>query len=234
MAGTGRTPEITPQLLLRAYSIGMFPMSESADDPGIFWVDPEQRGIFPLDGIKISRSLAKRLRSEQFSIRIDHDFDTIIDCCAQTSKNRNDTWINGRIRDLYRALFIMGFVHTVEVYDREGDLAGGLYGVQLGGAFFGESMFHRKTDASKVALIHLVARLRHAGFILLDTQFVTPHLESLGAIEISREEYHSMLDRAIGLRCSFDTWPKDRPMTGAQAIALVGGETGAAGAGRED
>lgn len=223
MARTGQTPEITPQLLLRAYSIGMFPMSESADDPNIFWVDPEERGIFPLDGLTISRSLAKRLRSDRFTVRIDHDFDAVIDCCAQTGKGRHDTWINGRIRELYRALFTMGFVHTVEAYAPDGSLAGGLYGVQLGGAFFGESMFHRQTDASKVALVHLVARLRHAGFQLLDTQFTTPHLESLGAVEISRDDYHALLDQAIGEPCDFYNWPKSRLMSGAQALDLCAG-----------
>ena len=224
MARNRQTPEITPQLLLRAYSIGMFPMSESADDPNIFWVDPDQRGIFPLDQINISRSLAKKLRSERFSVRVDHDFEAVIDCCAQTAKGRNDTWINVRIRQLYHALFIMGFVHTVEVYDQEGALAGGLYGVQLGGAFFGESMFHRQTDASKVALIHLVARMRYAGFTLLDTQFVTPHLETLGALEVSRDDYHSMLDKAIGLRCKFDAWPAGQAMSGERAIELALGQ----------
>lgn len=221
MTGAGQTPEITPQLLLRAYSIGMFPMAESADDPNIFWVDPEQRGIFPLDGLIVSHSLAKRIRSDRFNIRVDHDFDAIIDGCASSAKGRNDTWINPRIRKLYRELFIMGYVHTVEVYTPEGELVGGLYGVQLGGAFFGESMFHRQTDASKVALVHLVARLRHGGFTLLDTQFVTPHLESLGAIEVSRESYHAMLDKAIGLRSDFNAWPKNKAMPGAQALSLV-------------
>ncbi|MDP4594865.1 MAG: leucyl/phenylalanyl-tRNA--protein transferase, partial [Beijerinckiaceae bacterium] len=178
-------------------------------------------GIFPLDGLKISRSLSKRLRSDRFTIRIDHDFDAVIDCCAQTGKGRHDTWINARIRDLYRALFIMGFVHTVEAYDADGALAGGLYGVQLGGAFFGESMFHRQTDASKIALVHLVARLRHGGFSLLDTQFVTPHLETLGAIEVSREAYHAMLDQAIGEPCDFNRWPAGKPMSGGEALALT-------------
>ena len=222
MAGSGQTPEITPQLLLRAYSIGMFPMAESASDPNIFWVDPDYRGVFPLERLSISRSLAKRIRSERFEIRIDNDFDAVIEGCAATAKGRHDTWINVRIRKLYRDLFIMGHVHTVETYDQDGALAGGLYGVQIGGAFFGESMFHRRTDASKIALAHLVARLRFAGFALLDTQFVTPHLASLGAIEISRAEYHAMLDRALGRQCNFYAWPKERPMSGANVLALVG------------
>ncbi|MGE3646424.1 MAG: leucyl/phenylalanyl-tRNA--protein transferase [Beijerinckiaceae bacterium] len=223
MTEPGQTPEITPQLLLRAYSIGMFPMSESASDPNIFWVDPDFRGVFPLDGLIVSRSLAKRVRSDRFDIRIDNDFDAVLDGCAGTAKGRHDTWINPRIRKLYGELFDMGHVHTVEAWDSEGTLAGGLYGVQLGGAFFGESMFHRQTDASKVALVHLVARLHYAGFALLDTQFVTDHLASLGAIEITRQEYHRRLDAALGLTCDFHAWRKDKPMPGADALALVAG-----------
>lgn len=224
MTTRGQQTEITPQLLLRAYSIGMFPMSESADDPNIFWVDPEERGIFPLDGLTISRSLAKKIRSDRFEVRIDFDFDSVIDGCAQIAKGRHDTWINARIRELYHALFIMGHVHTVEVCTPDGALAGGLYGVQLGGAFFGESMFHRVTDASKVGLAHLVARLRFGGFTLLDTQFVTPHLETLGAIEISRQEYHARLDEALGIQANFHAWPKDRPMNGEQVLRIIRGE----------
>lgn len=233
MSGSGKIPEITPQLLLRAYSIGMFPMAESADDPNIFWVDPDYRGIFPLDAMVVSRSLAKRIRSDRFKVQVDMDFDAVIEGCAATAKGRHDTWINDRIRTLYRQLFVMGHVHTVEAYDDKGQLAGGLYGVQIGGAFFGESMFHRQTDASKIALMHLVARLRHAGFTLLDTQFVTPHLETLGAIEISRAEYHAMLDEALGRRCNFHAWPKDKPMAGEQALALVQKDRSARAAGAD-
>jgi leucyl/phenylalanyl-tRNA--protein transferase len=165
--------EITSDILLRAYSIGLFPMAESADDPNLFWVDPEVRGIFPLDGLIISKSLAKTIRSDVFEIRVDHDFDAVIDGCAAAYEDREKTWINARIRRLYRQLFDAGRVHTVETW-RDGELVGGLYGVHLGGAFFGESMFHRKTDASKVALVHLAARLARGGFSLLDAQFVTP------------------------------------------------------------
>ena len=217
---TTHTFEITPQVLLRAYSIGMFPMAESADDPTLFWVDPEQRGVFPLDGIRVSRSLAKLVRSDRFEMRVDHDFEAVIDGCAGGGEDRPKTWINERIRKLYRDLFQRGFVHTVEAW-REGRLVGGLYGVQMGGVFFGESMFHRERDASKVALAHLVARLRAAGVILLDTQFVTPHLATLGAVEIPRAEYHRRLDEALGLAADFYVWPKDEPVSGARALAAL-------------
>lgn len=221
MSQPGQSSEVTPQLLLKAYSIGLFPMAESVDDPNIFWVDPEYRGIFPLDQIRISRSLAKRVRSDRFSIKVDHDFDAVIEACAQSKPNRDETWINARIRTLYSELFNRGFVHTIEVYNRAGELIGGLYGVRIGSAFFGESMFHTETDASKIALIHLVARLRYGGFTLLDTQFVTPHLISLGAVEISRDDYHRLLDSAIGRTAEFYKWPQNRPMSGQQALDLV-------------
>jgi leucyl/phenylalanyl-tRNA--protein transferase len=159
---------ITPRLLLRAYSIGMFPMAESADDPTIFWVDPEERGVFPLDGLIVSRSLAKAVRSDRFEIRVDHDFQGVIAGCAGGGGDRPETWINGRIHGLFSDLFRQGHAHTVECW-ADGELVGGLYGLAIGGAFFGESMFHRRTDASKVALVHLVARLRVGGFSLLDT-----------------------------------------------------------------
>jgi leucyl/phenylalanyl-tRNA--protein transferase len=214
------TLEITPHVLLRAYSIGMFPMADSADDPSIFWVDPEERGIFPLDGLIVSRSLAKLVRSDRFEIRIDHDFEGVIEGCAGGDAERPETWINARIRQLYRDLFQLGFVHTVEAW-QDGVLAGGLYGVQIGGAFFGESMFHRARDASKVALVHLVARLKAGGASLLDTQFVTPHLASLGAIEIPRADYHRRLDEALGREADFLVWPKEMRVSGAQALAAL-------------
>ncbi len=214
-------PEITPHILLRAYSIGMFPMADSADDPGLFWVDPEQRGVFPLDGLIVSHSLAKLIRSDRYDVWVDRDFDAIIDACAEPVPGRPDTWINAQIRDLYRRLFHLGFAHTVEVYDRKDKLVGGLYGLQMGGAFFGESMFHRSRDASKVALVHLVARLRTAGATLLDTQFVTPHLASLGAIEIPRATYHEQLEQAIGQTADFYVWPKDECIHGERALAAL-------------
>jgi leucyl/phenylalanyl-tRNA--protein transferase len=212
--------EITCDILLRAYSIGLFPMAESADDPNLFWVDPELRGIFPLDGMIVSRSLAKTVRSDRFEIRIDHDFDAVIDACARSDEGRDKTWINARIKLLYRQLFDMGRVHTVEAWS-EGELAGGLYGVHLGAAFFGESMFHRKTDASKVALIHLAARLASGGFSLLDTQFVTPHLASLGAIEVPKDAYRRRLADAVGWQADFWTWPKGQGVLGREALATL-------------
>ncbi|MBN9082947.1 MAG: leucyl/phenylalanyl-tRNA--protein transferase [Rhizobiales bacterium 62-17] len=223
MSEAGQVFEITPQLLLRAYSVGMFPMAESADDPSIFWVDPEQRGIFPLDGLAISRSLAKVVRSDRFDIQIDRDFDAVIDGCSGAGMGlaRPSTWINTRIRKLYRDLFDQGHVHTVEAYSATGDLVGGLYGVSIGGAFFGESMFHRETDASKVALVHLVARLNKGGFELLDTQFVTPHLITLGAVEIPRADYHARLDEAIGRPAQFYCWPKGQTVSGREVLAVL-------------
>jgi leucyl/phenylalanyl-tRNA--protein transferase len=212
--------EITTDILLRAYSIGLFPMAESEDDPNLFWVDPEVRGIFPLDGLIVSRSLAKTVRSDRFEIRIDHDFSAVIGACACAYEDREKTWINGRIRQLYGQLFEEGYVHTVEAW-RDGQLAGGLYGVHLGGAFFGESMFHRETDASKVALVHLAARLLKGGFSLLDAQFVTPHLASLGAIEVPQRAYRSRLTDAVARDADFWSWPKSRRVYGAEALAAL-------------
>jgi leucyl/phenylalanyl-tRNA--protein transferase len=217
---TNQSFEITPQVLLRAYSIGMFPMADSADDPTLFWVDPELRGVFPLDGLIVSRSLAKLVRSDRFEMRVDHDFDAVISGCAGGGQDRPKTWINERIRKLYRDLFQRGLVHTVEAW-REGRLVGGLYGVMMGGVFFGESMFHTERDASKVALVHLVARLRMAGAKLLDTQFVTPHLQSLGAVEIPRAEFHRRLDDALGCVADFYVCPKDEPVSGERALAAL-------------
>lgn len=187
---------ITPEVLLKAYACGIFPMAESADDPGLYWVEPERRGIIPLDGLTVSSRLARTVKSGRFDIRMDHDFDAVIDGCAAPAEGRHSTWINARIRRLYGALFRMGHCHTVEAW-RDGRLVGGLYGVSLGGAFFGESMFHRETDASKVALVHLVARLKADGFVLLDTQFVTPHLATLGAVEVPRNRYQRLLEAAL-------------------------------------
>lgn len=212
--------EITPDILLRAYSIGLFPMAESATDDNLFWVDPEARGIFPLDGLIVSKSLAKTVRSDCFEIKTDCDFDAVIDACAASYEDRDKTWINGRIRTLYRQLFDTGRVHTVESWFG-GALVGGLYGVHLGAAFFGESMFHRQTDASKVALVHLVARLAKGGFRLLDTQFVTPHLASLGAVEVSKKAYRRRLADAVAQHGDFWSWPKDRRVLGREALAAL-------------
>lgn len=209
---------LTPQILMRAYAAGVFPMAENAQDAHLFWIDPQLRGIFPLDRLIVSGSLAKIIRCDRFEMRIDHDFDAVIDACAGKGIERPGTWINQSIRRLYRALFDMGHVHTVEAW-RDGALVGGLYGLALGGAFFGESMFHRETGASKVALVHLVARLRRGGFALLDTQFVTPHLASLGAVEISRAEYHRALAAALPVGADFYAWPKAGAVAGKAALA---------------
>lgn len=216
--------EITPEILLRAYSIGLFPMAENADDPALFWVDPEERGIFPLDSVIISRSLAKTVRSDRFEIRIDIDFDGVIDGCATAMKDRKSTWINARIKELYRALFELGHVHTVEAWF-DNELVGGLYGVALGAAFFGESMFHRARDASKVALVHLVARLRAGGFRLLDTQFVTDHLATLGAVSIPKHEYHRRLTDAVRQTGDFWALAKGKPLTGGEVLRLLQSDT---------
>ncbi|MFG1426488.1 leucyl/phenylalanyl-tRNA--protein transferase [Roseixanthobacter glucoisosaccharinicivorans] len=212
--------EITPDVLLKAYACGIFPMAESADDPGLYWIEPERRGVFPLDGLKISSRLARTIRSDKFEIRVDHDFEAVIDGCAAPQEGRAKTWINARIRRLYGELFMRGRCHTVEAW-RDGRLVGGLYGVRLGGAFFGESMFHIERDASKVALVHLVARLRAGGFRLLDTQFVTSHLESLGAIEISRRQYHRQLEQALEVEGDFYFWPAALPVAGGVALQSV-------------
>jgi leucyl/phenylalanyl-tRNA--protein transferase len=212
--------EITPDLLLRAYAAGIFPMAESADDPALYWVEPKERGIIPLDGFHVPSRLARTVRSDVFEIRIDSDFDAVIDGCAAPAEGRDQTWINQRIRDLYGALFDAGHAHTVETW-QDGRLVGGLYGVHLGAAFFGESMFHTARDASKVALVHLVARLKAGGFRLLDTQFVTPHLARFGAREVPRKAYRALLDAATALDADFHVWPKDRPVTGAQALAAL-------------
>ncbi len=209
--------EITPDILLRAYSIGLFPMAESADDQSLFWVDPEARGIFPLDRMIVTKKLARTIRSNRFEIRVDHDFGAVIDGCASAAVGREKTWINERIRTLYGQLYELGHVHTIESW-QDGELVGGLYGVSLGAAFFGESMFHRRTDASKVALIHLAARLYKGGFRLLDTQFVTPHLETLGAIEVSKEAYRTMLADAVAHKADFWVWPKGEKVLGTEAL----------------
>ena len=213
--------KITPDVLLKAYACGIFPMAESADDPTLYWVDPERRGIFPLDGFHVPARLARTVRATPFAVHVDRDFDAVIDGCAQSRADRDRTWINARIRTLYRQLFDIGHCHTVEIYDG-GALVGGLYGVSLRGAFFGESMFHRARDASKIALVHLVARLQAGGFRLLDTQFVTPHLASLGAVEIGRARYQRLLDAALTEEADFAALPLDRPVAGREALAIIG------------
>ncbi|MEB8388698.1 leucyl/phenylalanyl-tRNA--protein transferase [Rhodobacteraceae bacterium KMM 6894] len=183
---------LTPELLLRAYAMGVFPMSEGRDDPEIFWVDPRKRGVLPLDSFHISRSLARRMRGGGYTVTLNANFAGVLDACA----DRDETWINGEILQLYLQLAQLGHAHSLEIW-QDGALAGGVYGVTLGAAFFGESMFSRRTDGSKLALAHLVDHLRRCGFTLFDTQFLTAHLASLGAIEISRAAYRETLEQAL-------------------------------------
>lgn len=188
--------EITPDLVLRAYASGYFPMAESARSATLLWVDPPQRGIIPLDGLHVSRSLRRLVRRGRFDVTINRAFDSVIGACAEATLGRPETWINQDILDLYGALHRRGHAHSVECWDGD-DFAGGLYGVSLGGAFFGESMVSRRADASKVALVHLVAQLRIDGYMLLDTQFKTDHLARLGCVEIPKEDYERRLDTAL-------------------------------------
>jgi leucyl/phenylalanyl-tRNA---protein transferase len=200
--------EITPQVLLKAYTCGIFPMAESADDPALYWIEPQQRGVLMLDEVHVPRRLAKSIRQGVYEVRIDSDFDGVITGCAASRPGRRTTWINPKIRSLYGELFQMGYCHTVEAW-LDGELVGGLYGVALNGAFFGESMFSTARDASKVALAHLCARLSFGGFSLLDTQFVTEHLRQFGTVEIDRTEFHVRLEKALAHKADFLALPSD-------------------------
>jgi leucyl/phenylalanyl-tRNA--protein transferase len=222
MHGGGRV-DITPDILLKAYAAGIFPMAEDADDPSLFWVEPQERGVIPLDAFHVSKRLARTVRSDVFTVRVDHDFDAVIAGCAEPGFDRTRTWINARIRRLYGELFDLGHCHTVEVYDAGGRLIGGLYGVRLGAAFFGESMFHRARDASKVALVHLAARLRAGGFRLLDTQFVTDHLAQFGAVEVPRRVYKQLLRDVAETPARWYVWPRGAVVSGADALRALGG-----------
>jgi leucyl/phenylalanyl-tRNA---protein transferase len=213
--------EITPAVLLRAYACGIFPMAESADDPTLFWVEPELRGVIPLAGFRVASRLARTIRSDQFRVTVNTAFEATIAGCAAPQAGREDNWINKRIRDLYGGLYELGHCHSVEAWQGD-DLVGGLYGVSLGRAFFGESMFHTARDASKVALVHLVARLIHGGFELLDTQYVTEHLKSFGAVEISRRRYTALLDKALaGEPGDFLRLSDGAAIPGARALEII-------------
>lgn len=201
---------LTPELLLTAYASGIFPMSESRSDPEVYWVDPRSRGILPLDGFHVSRSLARRISRESFTVTANADLAGVLDGCA----DRPETWINPTIRQLTEALFESGHAHTIEVW-RDGTIIGGVYGITLGGAFFGESMFSRASDGSKIALTWLIDHLRRTGFQLFDTQFITPHLARLGAIEIPRSEYRKLLAEAIRQPADFMRLPLE---TDPQAV----------------
>lgn len=212
--------EITPEVLLKAYTCGIFPMAENADDPSIYWIEPDERGIIPLEGFHVPKRLARTIRSDRYTVHVDRDIAAVIDGCASPAADRNRTWINRRIRSLYLKLAEIGHCHSVEAYDGD-TLVGGLYGVRLGRAFFGESMFHTARDASKVALVHLVARLRAGGFILLDTQFVTEHLKTFGAVEVSKLYYHRQLETALNGEGDFFAIG-DCPVSGAQTLDNIG------------
>ena len=202
---------LTPDILLNAYANGIFPMAEHQSDEDLFWVDPRQRGVLPLNKFHISRSLAKTLRSDRFTVTFNRDFEGVVAGCA----DRDETWINNTLTGLYGQLHTARFAHSVEVW--EGDtLVGGVFGITLGGAFFGESMFSTRTDASKVALAYLVDRLRSAGFTLFDTQFITPHLASLGGLEIPRADYREMLENALQIEADFN-----RPSKQSDTHSLV-------------
>ncbi|WP_439120488.1 leucyl/phenylalanyl-tRNA--protein transferase [Marivita sp.] len=193
---------VTPELLLQAYRVGVFPMAEHRDDPEMFWVDPRKRGVFPLDGFRISRSLSKTLKRNDYYVTLNTAFDDVIDACA----DRSETWINQEIRALYNELHHQGHAHSLEVW-ADSRLIGGVYGVAVGGAFCGESMFSRQRDASKVALAWLIDLLRRTGFVLFDTQFLTHHLASLGAIEITRAEYRAYLAQALRVTADLSSAP---------------------------
>ncbi len=199
-------PDLTPDMLLRAYAVGVFPMAEDRNDPELFWVDPRMRGIIRLNEFHVPRRLRRTIRSGSFDITYDRDFEAVIEGCAESTRIRPRTWINDNIIDLYCTLHRMGHAHSVECW-QDGALVGGLYGVSLGGVFFGESMFSRATDASKVALVYLAASLKLGGYDFIDTQFITKHLSRFGAIELPRNEYKKLLSGAIDRKTVFVTDP---------------------------
>lgn len=194
--------DVTPDLLLRAYAAGIFPMADDAHSPVLRWIEPHRRGVLPLDRFHVSRSLRKAVRQGRFTITADHDFAAVMRGCAEPAPGREQTWINAEIHHLYNALHARGHAHSIEAW-HDGELVGGLYGVSMGAAFFGESMFSRMTDASKVALVHLVARLRRGGYALLDAQFITAHLQRFGAVSIERRRYLALLGDALAREARF-------------------------------
>ncbi len=214
------TIDITPEVLLKAYACGIFPMAESAEDRALYWIEPDMRGIIPLTGFHVPARLARTVRTTPFKVFVNRDFDAVIDGCAEPKRGRARTWINARIRRIYRGLYERGHCHTVEVYDGD-HLIGGLYGVSLGAVFFGESMFHRARDASKIALVHLIARLNAGGYRLLDTQFVTDHLKSFGAVEVPKQRYHALLEQAVSGEADFSALSMSHPVSGPEALAII-------------
>ena len=187
---------LKPKHLIDAYSRGLFPMAENRWEETLFWIDPEMRGILPLNNFHVSRSLKKKIRNNPYKVVYDYDFGAVIRACAEQQPKRQETWINDQIIELYTQLFLLGYAHSVECW-RGTELVGGLYGISIKGAFFGESMFSLERDTSKIALVHLVARLKLGKFILLDTQFLTTHLKQFGGVEISRDKYHQLLKKAL-------------------------------------
>ncbi len=217
--------EITPQVILKAYAHGIFPMAESAHDPTLYWIEPDARGVLPLDRIVVPKRLARTIRQGRFEVRVDSDFEGVIEGCAAPRAGRRTTWINSKSRELYGELFREGYCHTVETW-LDGRLVGGLYGVHIGGAFFGESMFSTETDASKVALIYLAARLIYGNFLLLDTQFVTEHLRQFGAIEVRRAEFQKLLHESLQFCSGFHELPSDFPPAGLLQLVSQTSKTG--------
>jgi leucyl/phenylalanyl-tRNA--protein transferase len=218
-----RQMDITPELMLRAYRIGLFPMAEGREARTLYWLDPELRGVMPLDAFHVPRRLARTLRQRRYEVTANTRFEAVIDACAAPRPGSADSWINAEIRRLFIALHHQGHAHSVEAW-RGDELVGGLYGVALGGAFFGESMFSRADDASKVTLVHLVARLRLGGFTLLDAQFQTEHLAQFGTQEVPRAEYKRLLAEAVEVDAAFPDAPPDAVLT-AEIAALRGGAT---------
>ncbi|MCS6986154.1 MAG: leucyl/phenylalanyl-tRNA--protein transferase [Sphingomonadaceae bacterium] len=218
---TGPFRRIDTALLLRAYAAGLFPMADRRDSPDVFWVEPRRRGIIPLEAFHLPRSLARTLKRETFRHTVDRAFAEVIAACADPAPGREQSWINRSIEDAYNRLHQEGHAHSVETWDANGELVGGLYGVRIGAAFFGESMFSRRTDASKAALAHLVARLRAGGFRLLDTQFWTPHLGRFGAIEVKRSRYLALLEEALATPACWTAFDTRRP-AGPDTTAISG------------
>ncbi len=214
--------QLTPEQLLLAYRAGVFPMAERRDDTELFWVSPDARGIMPLDKFHLPRRLARTVKSDRFTVKVDTAFEAVMRACAEPTGDRKESWINAEILSLYTSLHHMGHAHSVESW-QDGVLVGGLYGVKLGAAFFGESMFSRARDASKVALAHLVARLKAGGFTLLDSQFLTSHLAQFGAIEIPRDDYLDLLKDAVAREASF-YWPAPSGSSGAASLAVASGD----------
>lgn len=217
---------LSPELLMKAYSLGVFPMADAHDDDEIFFLDPDERGVLPLDGVHIPRSLRKKIRQQPYVITVDQAFDDVIDACRTITADRTESWINPTIRASYCDLHQLGFAHSIEAWQKDDGqdvLVGGLYGVALKGAFFGESMFSRATDASKIALIHLMARLKAGGFTLLDTQFTNPHLEQFGVLELPRDEFKARLRDAMMVDAHLPIGPQD--MTVVQSFLQANTET---------